>query len=69
MIPAQEAERLVRLFKTEFESFPFVLVPDLTMDAFRRERPFLLLSVLTTASQKQLKLQESLEQELREVLR
>lgn len=68
IVPIQEAERLVSIFKTDFGSFPFVLIPDLTIESFRRERPALFLSVLTTASQKQLKLQESLEQELREVL-
>lgn len=39
------------------------------MDSFRRERPFLLLSVLAITSRKQLELQEPLEREFREVLR
>lgn len=65
----QDAEELIKTFQTDYASFPFVLLPKFTMDSFRLERPFLLLSVLTIASRKQFKLQESLEREFREVLR
>lgn len=69
MIAIQDAEQLITTFKTDYASFPFVLVSDLTMDSLRRRRPVLLLSVLTIASWKQFKLQESLEREFREGLR
>ena len=69
VISAQDAEELVKVFRTDYASFPFILLPHLTMDSFRRERPFLLLSVLTVASRTQCKLRESLERELLEVLR
>ena len=39
------------------------------MDSFRRERPSMLLSVLTVVSRKRFKSQESLEREFRKVLR
>ena len=69
MIPIQDAEELIQTFQKDYASFPFVLLPNLTMDSLRRERPCLLLSVLTIASRKQFKLQQSLEREFREVLR
>ena len=68
MITVQSAEELIKNFKTDYASFPFVLLPNLTIDSFRRERPFLLLSVLTLTSRKRFKLKECLEREFREVL-
>lgn len=68
IISVHDAEELVRTFQTDYTGFPFVLLPYLTMDSFRRERPFLLLSVLAITSRKQLELQEPLEREFREVL-
>ena len=69
VISVQDAQDLIHTFATDYTSFPFVLLPHITLDSFRRERPFLLLAALTIASRKQFKLQESLEREFREVLR
>ncbi len=69
MIAIQDAEQLINTFKTDYASFPFVLLPNLTIDSLRRGRPVLLLSVLTVVSRKQFKLQESLEREFQECLR
>lgn len=68
-ISVQDAERLLSTFKTDYGSFPFVSLPNIPMDSFRRERPLLLLAALTTASRKRFRLQESLEREFRKVLR
>lgn len=64
------AEEFLNDFKEKYQaSFPFVVVPEhMSLDMLRRERPFLLLSVLTCAAQNQFKLQDALELELRESL-
>lgn len=69
IISSTQAEQALRLFQTKATVFPFVLVPEgMSLDALRRHRPFLLLTILTTASAFDVKLQEKLEREIREVL-
>jgi len=63
------AERSLQLFRTKACNFPFVVVSEQTsLDSLRRERPFLLHSILTFGAQSDLKLQRALELELRESL-
>lgn len=69
IISVHDAVELVKIFRADYASFPFILLPHFTMDSFRRERPFLLLSVLTIASRTQFKLRESLDREFLKVLR
>ena len=64
-----EAEESLRLFKTKAVNFPFVLVPPhMSLDFMRREKPFLLLTILTLGAQETFKLQRTLELEIREQL-
>lgn len=64
-----QAEESVRFFQTKAVNFPFVVVPPpMTLDSLRRERPFLLLSILSFSAQSNIKLQSVLELELREAL-
>ena len=69
-LPLHEAEDFVQDFKAIYQqNFPFVVLPsDLPLDHFRRERPYLLLSVLAVASRKQPVLQQILQQEFRTIL-
>ena len=67
MINEQEAQELVKTFEMDFSSYSFLQIPSSsTLASFRRERPFLLLAVLTIASRKHITLQELLEQEFNE---
>lgn len=69
IIEFQVAEEYVRVFKTKAHTFPFVVIPPhMSLDALRRERPFLLLSILAYASDGNVRLQNQLELELRETL-
>lgn len=69
MISFAEAEACLSLFQKRSSTFPFVVIsPHTSLDSLRRERPFLLLSVLTFGSQHNIKLQSTLEDELREEL-
>lgn len=64
-----EAEESLRLFRTKAVNFPFVLVPPhMSLDSMRREKPFLLLTILTWGAQETCKLQRTLELEIREQL-
>jgi hypothetical protein len=64
-----QAEQSVRFFQSKSSDFPFVLVPSkMTLDSLRREKPFLLLSILSFAAFSNEKLQLRLELELRESL-
>lgn len=59
----------MRIFQSKASNFPFVLVPPkMTLDSLRREKPFLLLSILTFAAFSNEKLQLKLELELRQSL-
>jgi hypothetical protein len=64
-----QAEESIRFFQSKASHFPFVLVPPkMTLDSLRREKPFLLLSILSCAASSNEKLQDQLELELRESL-
>jgi hypothetical protein len=69
LVSITQAEKSVRYFQSRASHFPFVLVPPKwTLDSLRRERPFLLLSILSFAAHQNEKLQHRLELELRESL-
>jgi len=69
IIEFAQAEESVRFFQTKVVNFPFIVVPPpMTLDSLRRERPFLLLSILSFSAQSNIKLQSVLEVELRETL-
>jgi hypothetical protein len=69
LVSATQAEKSVQYFQSRASHFPFVLVPSKwTLDSLRRERPFLLLSILSFAAHHNEKLQLRLELELRESL-
>ncbi len=64
-----KAETLLRSYGTHAYNFPFiVLSATASLDSLRREKPFLLLSILTVASSSNLPLQDLLEAELRQTL-
>lgn len=69
VIAFEHAEQSLQLFKSKASQFPFVVTPPkMTLDALRRDRPFLLLSILTVTESSNEKLQLQLELELRETL-
>lgn len=69
LVTFEEAENCLGFFRAQAHRFPFVLLrPGTPLSAIRRERPFLLLSVLAFATQANPKLQEQLELEVRESL-
>lgn len=69
IITDQEAEVLLNAASSEYGVCPWVAVPSsLPLNRFRRERPFLLLSLLSLASRKQVASHEPLERELKKVL-
>ncbi|CAG8974655.1 hypothetical protein HYALB_00010751 [Hymenoscyphus albidus] len=67
MISFESAEDSLKYFKTKSHTFPFVLYPDEAMglDGMRRERPLLLLAILTSAQGRNRRVQEVLEGELK----
>jgi hypothetical protein len=69
IIAYDKAEALLRGYGTHAPNFPFIVFsPTVSLDFLRREKPFLLLSVLTMASTSNQVLQDLLEAELRETL-
>lgn len=69
IINNDKAEALLRNYGTHAPNFPFIVFPtNVSVDILRREKPFLLLSILTVASSVDLDLQDRLETELRETL-
>ena len=67
IITEQEAQELVKTFEMNFSSYSFLQISSSSkLASFRRERPFLLLAVLTIASRKHITLQDLLEQEFNE---
>jgi hypothetical protein len=69
VVSLDRAQRSLDFFRTKASNFPFVYVPpDLSLDKIRREKPFLLHSILTCGAQSNLRLQTTLELELRESL-
>jgi hypothetical protein len=69
IISYEKAETFLRAYGTHAPNFPFVVIsPTISLDFLRREKPFLLLSILTIGSTSNLPLQDILEAELRETL-
>ena len=69
IISFDKAEESLRVFQSSTRFFPFVAVPPRTsLDSLRREKPFLLLSILTLGAKKDFKFQQALELELRKSL-
>jgi hypothetical protein len=69
IVEFRQAEESIRFFQSKASRFPFVLVPPkMALDSLRREKPFLLLSILCSAASSDEKLQSQLELELRESL-
>jgi hypothetical protein len=67
IVSFEKAEESLRLFQSNTRFFPFVIVPpETSLDSLRRNKPFLLLSILTFGARKDWKLQKSLE--LRELV-
>jgi len=64
----ERAQESLTLFRTKAAIFPFVVVsPQMSsLDLLRREHPYLLLCILTSTCQDDLKLQNALETEARE---
>lgn len=68
IVSFEEVEESLKYFKSKAQAFPFVLCPEEGVDNLRRERPFLLLAILTFAQGKNTRLQQALEHELKEGL-
>lgn len=69
IISYDKAEVLLRGYGTHAPNFPFIIIsPTVSLDSLRREKPFLLLSILTMTSTSNLPIQDLLETELRETL-
>jgi hypothetical protein len=67
IIGFEEAEYFVQDFKDYAFQFPFVIIlPHENLDSIRRDRPFVLLSILAVTSQFKQGLQAAIEKELRE---
>lgn len=67
LISIGKAEELLEIYRDQSGKFPFVHIPH-SLASIRREKPFLMLSILAMASRNNRKLQESLEHRLREEL-
>ena len=69
IITDDEAQALLKAASSDHEGFPWVILPsELPLYLFRRERPSLLLSLLSLATRKQAALHESLEHEFKKVI-
>jgi hypothetical protein len=69
IITYDKAETLLRSFGTHAHNFPFIVFSStVSLYSLRREKPFLLLSILSIASSSNQTLQDLLEAELRETL-
>ncbi|KFZ20552.1 hypothetical protein V501_00059 [Pseudogymnoascus sp. VKM F-4519 (FW-2642)] len=69
IISINKAEDILQTYGTHAPNFPFVVIPpNMSLDYFRREKPFLLLSILVISSNSNLQFQDRLETELRETL-
>jgi len=69
LVSFEQAEESIRFFRTKATVFPFVILSaKISLDILRRDRPFLLLTILAFGAQADLKLQHSLEKEIRESL-
>ena len=69
LITLDEAEKFLNDALSEYGHFPWVVFPSqLTLEQFRRERPFLLLSLLALASRRRAIIRESLEREFKKIV-
>ena len=65
----EEVEQLIRVFRLEGLSFPFIQIPpDISVETMRKERPMLLLAVMAFALQRSPPLQDHMEACFREEL-
>lgn len=68
-ISLDRAQESLHRFRAQAFNFPFVILsPTMSLDYLRRDKPFLLLSILLFAEDSNIKLQKILELELRETL-
>jgi len=68
-ISLNRAEESLHRFRAQAYNFPFVILsPTMSLDYLRRNKPFLLLSILLFGEDSNVKLQKILEMELRETL-
>jgi hypothetical protein len=69
IVTPEKAEEAVRHFRTTASNSPFVIIsPDTSLDYLRRQKPFLLLTILAMATIHNMKLQKLLDQEIRDTL-
>lgn len=69
IISLKKAEDLLNAVTSEYGSFHWLIFPSgLSLNIYRRERPFLLLALLALASRKQRRLYEPLQDEFKNVL-
>jgi len=69
IVTLENAEKSLRYFRTTASNSPFVIVPPNTsLDYLRRQKPFLLLTILAMAAIDNIKLQNLLDQEIRDTL-
>lgn len=69
IITLEKAENSLRYFRTTAANSPFVIIPpDTSLDYLRRQKPFLLLTILAMAAIDNIRLQNLLDQEIRDTL-
>ncbi|TVY15966.1 Transcriptional regulator WAR1 [Lachnellula arida] len=69
LVTLEKAEDSVQHFRNTASNSPFVIIsPDTSIDYLRRQKPFLLLTVLAMATINNMKLQKLLDQEIRDTL-
>jgi len=69
IVTPEKAEESVRHFRTTASNSPFVIIsPDTSLNYLRRQKPFLLLTILAMATINNMKLQKLLDQEIRDTL-
>lgn len=69
LVTLQKAEDSVQHFRDTASNSPFVIIsPDTSIDYLRRQKPFLLLTVVAMATINNMKLQKLLDQEIRDTL-
>jgi hypothetical protein len=69
IISFEKADQFVRALNNTACNFPFIVIkPQTSLDFLRREKPFLLLCILTISADSNVQLQDKLEKEVRETL-
>lgn len=69
LVTLEKAEESVQHFRSTASNSPFVIIsPGTSIDYLRRQKPFLLLTVLAMATVNNMKLQKLLDQEIRDTL-